>query len=373
MLTGAHRRARPLTGTCICRFSSHSHFPNVRRIDGKGQGYTTQSNRTEICNFSVKSAIFQLASSLVDKFQARTHKHVGTAVLSSILNECTYSQRICAYSVQTASRFSALSLEQPPNTSNTLEHTENRTTQRHDRVSVPSLKTSFFTLFHFVSMRSFILQSTTMLYSTCSSPSSLQIAPGLSSFTPSLHCPHQRVVQSRTAYFPHEGRFFLFHRLHEFASLTIVVTRLLVGCLSSLQHPYPPGSPLRPVRNFRASWLHTSWGSQTIGLGPIGSKPMLCPCRMVRHAQVREEGDSAIPQNKRLHITPSTKSIPRYIVGGGPIKQQRKRGTHYHHNVQENVLYTIPYQYPARRNPAICYAGQPKGTHITTISLCFWS
>ena len=27
---------------------------------------------------------------------------------------------------------------------------------------------------------------------------------------------------------------------------------------------------------------------------------------------------------------------------------------------------TIPYQHPASRNPAMCYAGQPKGTHITT-------
>ena len=97
----------------------------------------------------------------MNQFQPKTHKHVGTAVLSSILNECTYPQHICAYSVQTAPHFSALLLEQPPNTSNSLEHTENRTTQRHDRVSVPSLNTNFHTLFHFVSKRPFILQSTT--------------------------------------------------------------------------------------------------------------------------------------------------------------------------------------------------------------------
>ena len=141
----------------------------------------------------MKSTVFQLASSLVNKFQPRTHKHVGTAVLSSILNGCTYQQHVCARSVQIASRFNALSLEQPPHTSNTLEYTENSTTQRHNRVSVPSLNTSFHTLFHFISTRPFILQSTTTLYFTYSSPSSLQtlqIVPGPSSFTPSLHYTH---------------------------------------------------------------------------------------------------------------------------------------------------------------------------------------
>ena len=68
------------------------------------------------------------------------------------------------------------------------------------------------------------------------------------------------------------------------------------------------------------------------------------------------------PKIKDYNSHQSTKYIPRYIAGGGPIKQQHERGPHYHHNVQENVLYKIPYQYRAPRNPAICCAGQPKGT-----------
>ena len=151
LLEPLRQRTRPLTGTHICQFPDHSPFPTTRRIGGKEHGCIAQSNRPEIYDFSVKSAFFQLAGSLVNKFQPITHKNVGTAVFSSLLNECTYPQHICAYFVQTASRFSALSLEQPPDTSNTLEHTENRTTQRHDRVSVKSLNTSFHTLFHFVS------------------------------------------------------------------------------------------------------------------------------------------------------------------------------------------------------------------------------
>ena len=76
------------------------------------------------------------------------------------------------------------------------------------------------------------------------------------------------------------------------------------------------------------------------------------------------------PKTKDYNAHQSTKHIPRYIAGGGPIKQQRERGPHYHYNVQENVLYKIPYQHLAHRNPAICCAGQPKETHITTRENC---
>ena len=62
--SGAHQRARPLTGTRICQFSTHSQLPNVRRIVWKESGYTAQSLCAEIYNFSVK---FQLASSLVQQ------------------------------------------------------------------------------------------------------------------------------------------------------------------------------------------------------------------------------------------------------------------------------------------------------------------
>ena len=96
---------------------------------------------------------------------------------------------------------------------------------------------------------------------------------------------------------------------------------------------------------------------------------VLCcaPPRTVRHAQDREKGDSNNPRNKRLQFTPITKYISRYIAGGGPIKQQCERGPPYHHNIQENVLYKIPYQHPAPTNPAIYCASQHKGTHITTV------
>ena len=45
------------------------------------------------------------------------------------------------------------------------------------------------------------------------------------------------------------------------------------------------------------------------------------------------------PKIKDYNAHQSTRYIPRYIAGSGPIKQQRERGPHYHHNVQENVLY----------------------------------
>ena len=51
-------------GIYIGQFSAHCRFPNVCRIDGKEHGYTAQSNRPKICDFSV---IFQLASSLVQQ------------------------------------------------------------------------------------------------------------------------------------------------------------------------------------------------------------------------------------------------------------------------------------------------------------------
>ena len=66
-------------------------------------------------------------------------------------------------------------------------------------------------------------------------------------------------------------------------------------------------------------------------------------------------------QNKRLQITPITKYIPRYIAGGGPIKQQHERGPHYHHNVQENVMYNNSLPAPHTQEPCHLAQVNPKG------------
>ena len=102
---------------------------------------------------------------------------------------------------------------------------------------------------------------------------------------------------------------------------------------------------LRPVRNFRAYWLHsrgahTSWGLPTQRAGALWLRNQCCaPAEWCGTPRIEKKETATIPKMKEYNSTPITRYIPRYIVGGGPIKQQRERGPHYHHNVQENVLY----------------------------------
>ena len=73
------------------------------------------------------------------------------------------------------------------------------------------------------------------------------------------------------------------------------------------------------------------------------------------------------PKEKMLQTHQSPNINPLHCVGG-PIKQQLERGPHYStNNVQTCVMYNNPNQYCAPRTPAICCAGLPKGTHITTV------
>ena len=114
-------------------------------------------------------------------------------------------------------------------------------------------------------------------FAFCQPAASIQFALGLTSFTPAHPCTLWRAVQSRTASFTHEGRFFLFHLLHQVASLTIIVACFLVGCLSALQHPKPPDfccafqGTSEPIGSTPAE-LALPGESQTKGLGPSGSE-----------------------------------------------------------------------------------------------------
>ena len=188
-------------------------------------------------------------------------------------------------------------------------------------------------------MRPLLLQSTTTHFAACSSQSSLQIAPAL--FLHSSASLHTLVRYPATqSFFSSRGTL---------SPLPLASPSRLVDHHRRL---FPGGLPfrlaaskstrflLRLRRNIRAYWLHscracTSWGlpNQRVGVHWLRNQ-MLCPRQMVRHAQERENKRQQQSQMKRLQITPITKYIPCYIAGGGPIKQQRERGPHYHHNVQ---------------------------------------
>ena len=139
-------------------------------------------------------------------------------------------------------------------------------------------------------------------FAFCQPATSIQFALGLTSFTPAHHCTVWRSVQSHTASFPHEVRFFLFHRLHQFASLTIVVTRLLVGCLSSLQHPKPP--------DFHCTFKGTSESNGSTlpgppkpkGWGPLAPNQCCAPASRCGTPRIERTGDGNNPQSKRLQI-----------------------------------------------------------------------
>ena len=175
-------------------------------------------------------------------------------------------------------------------------------------------------------MRPFILQSTTTLYSTCSSPSSLQIAPALflhsiASLHTLAHCPVA----------------------HGFFSLGEMVLPLPLASLSRLfDHHcrlFPGGLPfrlaaskstrflLRLPRNVRAYWLHscracTSWGLPNQRVGTLWLRnQMLCPRHAVRHAQDREKETATIPKSKRLQYTSDNQYIPATLREVGPLKQ----------------------------------------------------
>ena len=49
---------------------------------------------------------------------------------------------------------------------------------------------------------------------------------------------------------------------------------------------------------------------------------VLCPRQTVRHAQDRRHRRQCKPKIKNYKTHQTTKYIPRYIAGGGPIKQQ---------------------------------------------------
>ena len=163
---------------------------------------------------------------------------------------------------------------------------------------------------------------------------SIQFALGLTSFTPLVHCTLQHAVQSRTASFPHEVRFFLFHRLHRFASLTIVVTRLLVGCLSSLQHPKPPDFHCAFQGTLEPSGSTLPGAPKPKGWGPLAPKPMLCPPpNGVACPRSREQETATIPNEKITNQHQSPNIYPATLREVGPLNN----------NVREAPITTIMY------------------------------
>ena len=77
---------------------------------------------------------------------------------------------------------------------------------------------------------------------------------------------------------------------------------------------------------------------------------------IVRLAKIKDYNDT-----NKLDIYPAT------LREVGPLNNNVREAPITTIMYRRMYCATIPYQHPAPRNPAMCYAGQPKGTHITTV------
>ena len=94
---------------------------------------------------------------------------------------------------------------------------------------------------------------------------------------------------------------------------------------------------------------------------------MLRPRQTVRHAQDRENRrwqQSPKVKDYKSHQSPNT--YPATLREVGPLNNNVREAPITTIMYRRMYCTTIPYQHPAPRNPAICCASQPKGTHITT-------
>ena len=148
-------------------------------------------------------------------------------------------------------------------------------------------------------------------FAFCQPAASIQFALGLTFSTPAHHCTLWRSVQSRTASFTYEGRFFLFHRLHEVASLTIIVAHLLVGCLSSLQHPKPPNFCCDLEGTSEPSGSTLPGAPKPKGWDPLASKPnVVPPPNGAARLGSREERRQQSPNEKNNNTHQTTNICP---------------------------------------------------------------
>ena len=147
-----------------------------------------------------------------------------------------------------------------------------------------------------------------------------------------------------------------------------------IACRNTLQiaHLPLPSVQLRanPMHAIARVFLHCVLlpSLLRVGIAPLGSETRCCaPVVRCGTAQDQTREQRIQPKEKMLQTHQSPNINPLHC-GGGPIKQQLERGPHYStNNVQTSVVYNNPNQYCAPRTPAICCAGQPKGTHITTV------
>ena len=97
---------------------------------------------------------------------------------------------------------------------------------------------------------------------------------------------------------------------------------------------------------------------------------MLCPRWTVRNAQDRDTGDGNNPKSERLQINTNQPDIyPATLREVGPLNNNVREAPIATIMYKRMYCTTIPYQHPAPRNPTICWVGQPKGTHITTLCI----
>ena len=81
----------------------------------------------------------------------------------------------------------------------------------------------------------------------------------------------------------------------------------------------------------------------------------------------RHRRQCSIPKVKDYKSHQSPNIYPATLWEVGPLNNNVREAPITTTMYRRMYCSTIPYQHPAPRNPAICCAGQPKGTHITTV------
>ena len=143
-------------------------------------------------------------------------------------------------------------------------------------------------------------------------------------------------------------------------------------CKSTICAPIWSSARAHPTHAATRVFLHCVLLPSLLQVGntPLGFETKCCaPAVRCGTPKTKTREQWLTPNEKMLQYTPITK-YTRYIAGGGPIKEhQQERPPYTTINVQESVTYNNPNQHCAPGTPAICCAGQPKGTHITTVLL----
>ena len=299
--SGAHQRARPLTGTRICQFFTHSQLPNVRRIVWKECGYTAQSVCTEICNFSVK---FQLANSLVQQTTLERYTVCFSCFSSThdLLTRLTQRWTIALHACIINSRFASC---QQVQTSTifclTLEYSTSCTSvfilaQRNESQQRVQLECTIITSKHHVATRSSLCVSPTdCKYPICIWSLSLHSNASLHILA---HCPVVHgLFSSRGTVLP-----------LPLASLSRLVDhhcRLVTGGLPFLLATSKTTRFLLCLpRNVRAYWLHsyracTSWRLPNQRVGVHWLRNQCCaPAKRCGMPRIERGETATIPKVK---------------------------------------------------------------------------